>query len=381
MEQIITNYLNGNLSKNERNQLKLWVKKDPKNLELFEERIRLHNYIIPLHFDSQKAFEKFHNQTHKKALQRRRRYKVLSIAASLAIFMSLGWIYHSTNMISTPENSISDIESGNGFKKIEITLPDGSKQTINKQSIHHLKSKKGQLIALKKEGLLDFSNQENHQIFTTPTQIDIPYGEKLKIKLSDGTLVWLNSGTRFRFPQVFGSSSKTRQVEVIGEAYFEVAQNKNVPFIVTTPSVNIKVLGTHFNVSSYINDFNTITTLMEGSVSLNKNSNTENPLIIKPNQQAVYQKTNSLFEIAEVNTSDFNAWTGNVLLVDNLTFLEIKRKLERKYNVTITSEIEHLWTTKYKGKFKDESLRETLETIALSSKFNFKIEGKHVRIF
>ena len=379
MEHLITKYLNAKLSKKERKQLKSWVKKNPEHLKIFKERIQSHAYVIPLHFDADKAFEKFYNQLQLRKQGYKRRIRILSAAASFIALVSLGLAYFNSHPLIQEEDKITTTEKG--FKEIQLTLPDGSQQIIDKKSKVPIKSKDGQLIANKTEDILDFSSFQKKEEDTSITQLDIPYGEKLKIKLSDGTLVWLNSGTRFKFPQTFDSSTKKRQVEVIGEAYFEVAHNAKVPFLVSTPSVNVKVLGTHFNISSYANDSKTETTLMEGSVSVEDSKSYKTSLILKPNQQAVYEKTDAHLGVIEVNANDFRSWIDDILVVDSLTFLELKNKLERKYNVTISSEIEELWSTEYRGEFQDESLKETLETIALSSSFDYQIDGKHVKIF
>ena len=260
-------------------------------------------------------------------------------------------------------------------------MPDGSRQVINKKSTEYVKTSNGKLVASKSDDIMIFGNENIAEIDTSITQIDIPYGEKFRLKLSDGTLVWLNSGTSFRFPQNFSANSNTRQVEVTGEAYFEVSRIQHKPFVVNTPNVNIKVLGTHFNVSSYINDHSSETTLMEGKVQVYKNLQNENVLELNPNQQAIFKKTDRSLSVNNVDANKYNSWIDDVLVVDGLSFLELKKKLERRYNVIITSEIDGLWNTVYRGEFHDESLSETLQTIALSSHFEFEIDGKHVKIF
>lgn len=379
-DQLIHKYLNDKLSKSESAYLKSWVTKDPKHLKIFKEHIRSHSFIIPLYFDTEKAFENFHEKIQLKKTKQRRRMQIIYFAASFAILIVSGVFYLSLEKITNTPKA-SKIEANESIKNIQITLSDGSKQLIDKKLTTSLKTKFGQVIANKNNNVLTFGNAKTASEDTTITQIDIPYGEKFKIKLSDGTLVWLNSGTSFKFPQQFGTASKTREVEVIGEAYFEVAKNKQKPFIVSTSTVNIKVVGTHFNVSSYANDIKSKTTLMEGEVYVYKGSQKINPLKLRPNQQAVFQKDNKSIERNNVKASDFNSWIKNILLVDDLSFLELKKKLERRYNVTIINEIENLWDNRYRGEFQDESLTEILKTIALSSHFDFEVDGKQVRIF
>lgn len=380
-EQLIDKYLNGNLSITERKRLKNWVMKKPEHLKVFKKRIRSHAYVIPINFDSDKAFEKFYSQLQVKKRQRRRRFQVISIAASLTVLIALGILYQNSEIITAKKNSLSNIkEAEESLKHIQITLPDGSQQLIDKKSTRSLTTKIGEVVASKTDNVLTFGDAKNTIVDTSITRIDIPYGQKFKLKLSDGTLVWLNSGTSLKFPQTFSSKADTRRVEVIGEAYFEVAKDREKPFIVHTPSVDVKVLGTHFNISSYPNDSRTETTLMEGEVNVYRSSE-KNPIKLSPNQQAVLKKTDQSFEINKVLANDFNSWIDNILIVDGLSFLELKKKLERRYNVTIVCEIEALLDNRYRGEFEDESLTEILKTIALSSDFDFEIKGKQVRIY
>lgn len=381
-EGLIDNYLNGNLSINERKRLENWVMKSPEHLKIFKKRVRSHSFVIPMNFDSDKAFEKFYTKLQLKKRQRRRRFRIISIAASLTVLIALGFLYQKSEITIDKKNSLSSTKQANeSLKHIQITLPDGSQQLIDKKSTMSLTTDIGEVVANRTDNVLTFGDAKRGSADTSITRIDIPYGEKFKLKLSDGTLVWLNSGTSFRFPQTFGLKAKTRTVEVIGEAYFEVAKDREKPFIVHSPSVDIKVLGTRFNITSYPNDSKAETTLMEGEVNVYKSSEEKNPLKLRPNQQAVFNKTEKSLEINKVLASDFNSWIDNILIVDGLSFLELKKKLERRYNVTIVCEIETLLNNRYRGKFEDESLAETLKTIALSSDFDFEIKGKQVRIF
>ncbi|AFU69882.1 anti-sigma factor FecR-like protein [Psychroflexus torquis ATCC 700755] len=381
-DQLIDNYLKGSLSKRESVQMNKWVKKDLKNLNYFKERIRSHSYVIPLNFDSDKAFDRFYQKIQEKKRLRKQRLKIFYWAASFTALIGLGLLYQNSELLFTEQDNIADRREANeSLKEIQVTLSDGSQHRINKKSTISLKDKSGRLVASQLDNILSFEAYSSIAKDTSTTQIDIPYGEKLRLRLSDGSLVWLNSGSSLSFPQHFSSKSKTREVNVVGEAYFEISKNKQKPFIVHTPSVSVKVLGTHFNISSYANDSKSETTLMEGKVQVYNSLQINTPVELVPNQQAVFEKTNQKFEKKTVDADAFNSWIDNILVVDGLSFLELKRKLERKYNITITNELDYLWEKTYRGEFKDESLAETLKTIALSSKFSFSIDGKHIRIF
>ncbi|PKG42347.1 FecR family protein [Psychroflexus sp. MES1-P1E] len=381
-DQLIDNYLKGSLSKKESVQINKWVKKDLKNLNYFKKCIRSQSYVIPLNFDSDKAFDRFYQKIQKKKQLRNQKLKIFYWAASFTALIGLGLLYQNSELLFTGQDDIADKREANeSLRKIQITLSDGSQHRIDKKSTISLKDKSGRLVARQLDNILSFEDYSSSAEDTSTTQIDIPYGEKLRLRLSDGSLVWLNSGSSLSFPQQFSSKSKTREINVIGEAYFEISKNKQKPFIVHTPSVSVKVLGTHFNISSYANDSKSETTLMEGKVQVYNSLQKNTPVDLVPNQQAVFEKTSQKFEKKTVDADAYNSWMDNILIVDGLSFLELKKKLERKYNITITNELDYLWKKTYRGEFKDESLAETLKTIALSSKFSFSIDGKHIRIF
>jgi ferric-dicitrate binding protein FerR (iron transport regulator) len=381
-DQLIDNYLKGNLSKKERVQINKWVKKDLNNLNYFKEHIRFHSYVIPLNFDSDKAFDRFYQKIQEKKQLRKQRLKIFYWAASFTALIGLGLLYQNSELLFIEQDNIADRREANeSLKEIQVTLSDGSHHRIDKKSTISLENKSGRRVASQLNNILSFEDYSSSVEDTSTTQIDIPYGEKLRLRLSDGSLVWLNSGSSLSFPQQFSSKSKTREVNVIGEAYFEISKNKKKPFIVHTPSVSVKVLGTHFNISSYANDSKSETTHMEGKVQVYNSLQKNTPVELLPNQQAVFEKTSQKFQKKTVDANAYNSWIDNILIVDGLSFFELKKRLERKYNITITNELDYLWKKTYRGEFKDESLAETLETIALSSKFSFSIDGKHIRIF
>jgi len=296
-DQLIDNYLKGNLSKKERVQINKWVKKDLNNLNYFKEHIRFHSYVIPLNFDSDKAFDRFYQKIQEKKQLRKQRLKIFYWAASFTALIGLGLLYQNSELLFIEQDNIADRREANeSLKEIQVTLSDGSHHRIDKKSTISLENKSGRRVASQLNNILSFEDYSSSVEDTSTTQIDIPYGEKLRLRLSDGSLVWLNSGSSLSFPQQFSSKSKTREVNVIGEAYFEISKNKKKPFIVHTPSVSVKVLGTHFNISSYANDSKSETTHMEGKVQVYNSLQKNTPVELLPNQQAVFEKTSQKFQ-------------------------------------------------------------------------------------
>ena len=149
--------------------------------------------------------------------------------------------------------------------------------------------------------------------------------------LPDGTNIWLNAASSVKFPVVFSQSE--RRVELQGEAYFEVAKDKSKPFIVTTSGQSVTVLGTHFNISSYPDDSETKTTLLEGSVKVNALGSSK---IIKPGEKAV--RTKKGFEVSRADVEETMAWKNGYFRFSDEQMEDVTRKLSRWYNVEFVFE-------------------------------------------
>ncbi len=166
-------------------------------------------------------------------------------------------------------------------------------------------------------------------------QIIIPYGNQSKIVLSDSTVVWLNAGSRLNYPTLF--KNKTREVLLFGEAFFEVAKNPEKPFIVKTSDLEIRVLGTQFNVSAYEEDDLIQTVLKEGSVNIRRKGTLffEHDVMLKPNQMASFNKTTNDNKINTVDPDYYILWTKGLISFDDIDLNRVIKKVERFYNISI----------------------------------------------
>ena len=166
-------------------------------------------------------------------------------------------------------------------------------------------------------------------------QLIIPYGNQSRVVLSDNTVVWLNSGSRLVYPTLF--KNKTREVLLFGEGYFEVAKNPEKPFIVKTSNIDIKVLGTKFNVSSYAEDNVILTVLKEGSVTLRRKGAGlfEKDLVMIPNQMVIFDKNSGKSKVQEVDPDYYALWTKGLISFEEIDFVRVIKKLERFYNISI----------------------------------------------
>ncbi len=191
-------------------------------------------------------------------------------------------------------------------------------------------------------------------------EIIVPVGEKAQAILSDGTHVWINSGSRFRYPVAFGQNS--RDVTLKGEAYFDVKKRGKSTFTVTTHDVHIVVLGTAFNVKAYPEDLKTQTTVVRGLVRVESREKGIDPVLIKPNQMAVLKSSRpsengnlkpiKILNIEnKVNTVVITSWKDQMLVFADETFEDIGIKMERWFNMKIRIEDDLLKHERYTGKF------------------------------
>ncbi|MGD9929181.1 MAG: FecR family protein [Mangrovibacterium sp.] len=167
------------------------------------------------------------------------------------------------------------------------------------------------------------------------TEAIVPNGQKSEIVLPDGTHIWLNSGTRLRYPSKYGSGN--RDVFLEGEAYFEVTPNKHAPFVVNTSNVSVKVLGTKFNVKAYPDETDVETALLSGKINLLlKPGSGKNQLIeMKPGEKVNYNPQQKIIAINGFDTDEIVGWKNNRLVFRDDTFDKLVKKIERWYDVEV----------------------------------------------
>ena len=202
--------------------------------------------------------------------------------------------------------------------------------------------------------------------------ISTPRGGTYQIVLPDGSKVWLNAASEIKFPASF-EQTKTRTVKLIGEAYFEVAKDKNKPFIVETEQQQVKVLGTHFNINAYPDEKRIRTTLLEGSVQLAYGAK---DLILKPGQQT--SLTGKNIELSDVDTEEAIAWKNGNFVFNDEDLQSIMRKVARWYDVEVVYQ-DQLPETSFLGALsRSKNLSALLKVLESSGKIHFKIEGRRV---
>ncbi|WP_136464804.1 FecR family protein [Flagellimonas onchidii] len=270
------------------------------------------------------------------------------------------------------------------FKKIEVVYPDsevtlelqdGSVRVLDEASMQEITDAKGQMIVNQDKSRLIYESRNDKLSKTIAfNTLTVPYGKKFELRLSDGTKVFLNSGTSLRYPVEF-LDNKPRNVFLDGEAYFSVEKDEERPFTVITDEMNTQVYGTEFNVSSYKNERNTSTVLVEGSVGVYKsnNGNGQKPVGITPGQRAVFEE--DVISIEKVNVKKYTAWVNGELFFVEDRFELIIKELERHFDVEIDNQYADLNRIRFTGTFADESLDQILRIFNEHTPFDYALKG------
>ena len=221
---------------------------------------------------------------------------------------------------------------------------------------------------------VDTGKQVAEQDYNT---ITVPYGGTYSIELCDGTKVYLNSGTVLEFPSRFNKSR--REVKLKGEAYFEVVRNERKPFIVNVNEMSVKVLGTSFNVKSYVDEPGVYTTLVNGSVAIVRDGQPER--LIKPGEQAYYNKGVGTLSVTEVDVAEFTAWKDGLFYFNDITLEEILRIVSRWYDLDVFYMNQGAKSVVYSGKLPMySSVEDVLRKFELSGEVRFELKGRTLTV-
>ncbi len=259
-----------------------------------------------------------------------------------------------------------------GGDKAILTLADGSTIVLDDAQNGAL-AQQGNTKVVKIGGRLAYDPANTGSQDVVYNTITTPRGGQYQIELPDGSQVWLNAASSIHFPTAF--VGKERRVEISGEAYFEVAQNKSMPFIVKVNSAEVQVLGTHFNVMAYSEESAVKTTLLEGSVRF---VNGMDNSILKPGQQSQLTKNGQLKVISGVDVDDVVAWKNGIFHFENADIGLVMRQLSRWYDVEVVYQNKPTDDPLYADIPRNTKLSDVLKALELAGGARFEIEGKKI---
>lgn len=220
------------------------------------------------------------------------------------------------------------------------------------------------------------SDISSHQLVMN--QVLMPKGNKGKVELPDGSLVWLNSGSKISYPETF--SGDTREVTIDGQAYFEVVHNSDKPFIVKTGTLDVKVLGTKFDVQNYSDKKQIEVSLIEGSVSIEVEGDNSNRKILKPNEKFTYIKSKTSSLIEPINAPMSAIWIKDRMTFENNKLSYIIPYLEGWYGIKVKCDKDLAENTRLTFTVRQDSLEDILKSIEYISSLHYEIKDDTVFI-
>ncbi|WP_443939210.1 FecR family protein [Pedobacter sp. MW01-1-1] len=372
------------------NDFRLLLEKYTSGLATEEEKARLESWYLSLNANEKEHLpleilsegRKSNWQAVESKLRKpsKRIWLSLSAAAAIVLVFIAGLYTYYIQLPQQEEKIAQKIEPGGN--KAYLTLANGEKISLNDVNSGTLVDESG--ITIKKTNdaqliyAMDASNKQDKVVEKSFNTVETPRGGQYQIILPDGTKVWLNAASSLKYPTTFLGESK-RQVQLVGEAYFEVAHNKKQPFVVGIDGGKraekeqfIQVLGTHFNVNAYADQQYVRTTLLEGAVNVN------DKFILKPGQQALANDQQVL--VRNVDVDESIAWKEGAFIFNPEDFKSSLDMIARWYDV----EFIYDYTPKNMhigGKIsRSRSISEVLEFIEATDNIKFKIEGRRIRV-
>lgn len=260
--------------------------------------------------------------------------------------------------------------------KAVLTLGNGKTIVLDSAANGSLAQQGNVVVSKLNNGKITYNADNNGAAKIQYNTLTVPKGSKpVQLVLADGSEVWLDVASSITYPTAF--AGKERKVEITGEAYFEVAHNAAIPFIVQKGDVEIMVLGTHFNVNAYDDENSLKITLLEGAVKVERHGNES--LNITPGQQAEINRQGKMELNKDVDIDEVMAWKNNWFNFNSLTVPEIMQQIERWYNVSVIYEGKPV-NKHFSGIVsRSNNVSEVLKIMEQAG-IKFKIEGKNITV-
>lgn len=327
------------------------------------------NYVdIPpeqIEEDYERLLTEIHARNRKRAWTWRWR-AVIGAAACIALILGTTTVLKFHNNIDYQQQVFSMLDSMEN-------LVDGIQIVSGTQQLAVLENNAA--IEQTEDGNIRVDNEEkikSDAVKTEWVQLVVPFGKRTSIRFHDGTMAWLNAGSKMAYPKTF--AKEKREIFIEGEIYLEVSNDQSRPFFVYTKQFDVNVLGTKFNVNAYADDAENSVILVEGSVEVSLGKDKKRLL---PNQGLFYK--NGLAEIEQADTYTHICWKDGIMKVDNDPLEDMLVRLSRHYNVKIQCGDSSILHDRYKGKLNlNDSLETVLYNLSLSTPFDYIKEENRI---
>ena len=371
-------YLLGDITKEERQELEDWCEEAPRNRKLFEQICQedlfsKERYVYEKIHDT-KAFSVFEKRVRKVSSRSIGNWWKYAAVLLFPILVVGSWkLMHETEQVSIVASSVAPIQPG--CSQAVLVLDDGRKVFLKEEEEGVISEDKEITVTGEKDRLVYTSSEGKNVDEIRFNELEVPRGGEYKVRLADGTLVYLNSATRMKYPVKF--DEKERKVYLSGEAYFEVAKDPERPFFVEMEGVEVRVYGTSFNVNTHQKG-NIQTVLVKGSIGV-KVLSSGMESVIRPGQMAEFKQGNTKVDVKDVNVAVYTDWKDGIFRFENQRLEDILAVLSNWYDMNVfyqTVSVKELHFSGYMERYKDVSV--ILEAITLSTGVTFSVQGKTI---
>lgn len=377
LDDMLSDYCRGNISDDDLLVLKSWMEEDREHHEKatrylkLSRTVRAHQALEEI--DADKALLAIMARVRK--IKRQRRFMFFRSAAAIAVVLiGLVFVVRWYASQSDPGQLLAETPAlAPGKPRALLIFEDGSR--INLEGV-------GDSAIVRNDGTTIRKNQETidyressieEEVMNT---LRIPRGGEYILVLSDGTKVWLNADSELSFPVKF--LGKKREISLLGEAYFEVAENREKPFVIHAQENSVEVLGTAFNLRSYADEDRVETTLVKGSVKLNTAD--DKTLVLSPGQQGIIAADHSL-TVKNVDTRLYTSWKDGMFTFKSMALEEIMKTFSRWYDIEVVYENEALKQLHFTGNMKRyEEINPHLRLISFTTNVDFEIEDHKILV-
>ncbi|WP_159022081.1 FecR family protein [Formosa sp. L2A11] len=318
-------------------------------------------------------------------IERKKSRKGLTMAVTFSMMVLVGLSFYFYNEPTTSITDVVNTSEVTDFSKsdeVVLILGDGENLKIKEENSNINYSNSGKTLTIGKGREIEQETSRNSK--TSYNTLIIPYGKRSKINLSDGTIVWLNSGSKLVYPVAFNGDR--REIYLEGEAIFDVAHDKSHPFIVKSKDQEIEVLGTVFGVTSYTDEEAINTVLKSGSVQISYHNDPKthkyaDKIKITPGTKATYNKDTQGIVSEKVNVNNYFSWRDGVLVFQNNDLQYVINRISRYYNVEIEIANKELAKESFSGYLDlNEDIEKVIQNIAASTNMNYTIENDKIII-
>lgn len=376
----IRDYLSGDLGNQEKQDFQEWLERDLEAQRLFREQVKQYHQIRWAEnwdrLDDYKAFDLAMQRVCRRHLQ----VTILKYAAVIAVVLTTGFV--TWQWQQQKERGTSPMIAVTTTLRTNVpvlTLDNGEQVCITPQNVKELHASRNMNVQLIDSARLTYIPKMDSSIREVRyNTLTVPRGCEFDLTLADGSRVWLNAGSSLKYPEVFVGNK--REVYLSGEAYFEVKHNGKASFIVNTDKMNVRVLGTSFNIKVYGDDPTIVTTLVTGKIAqtypeINKE------ITLTPSRQSVFDRSSGKLETREVETREALAWKNGRIVANNERLEDIFRQLSRWYDFEVVYTQPSLKDTRfYLHTLRYADVRTILDNLQTTLGIHFTYSGKIIYV-